>query len=150
MTRHSDDTWRGERIGQGWSAPTTSLGEEDATGVACETAEAVLDVASATARLGGDAEILREIMRIFLEESPRMLANIRGALRARDGRALELAAHSLKGSAANLGAARVAVLAAALETMGRESCLQTADGVWTDLEVEAHELRGAIAAILAG
>jgi HPt (histidine-containing phosphotransfer) domain-containing protein len=111
--------------------------------------DSVIDIAAATARLGGDAEILREVMRIFLDESPRMLAGIRRALDVRDARALCQAAHSLKGSAATLAALRVCVLAAALEAMGRESCLETADGVWIDLEAEARELCAALAALLA-
>ena len=49
-------------------------------------------------RVGGDRDLLREMMEIFLEEMPLRFAEIDAAIRAADQKALEQAAHSLKGS----------------------------------------------------
>lgn len=53
------------------------------------------------ARFDGDRELLKELAGIFLQECPRMLEQIRAALRAADSKALESAAHTLKGSVGN-------------------------------------------------
>jgi len=53
------------------------------------------------ARFDGDSELLKELAGIFLTECPRMLDQIRAALGATDSKALERAAHALKGSVGN-------------------------------------------------
>jgi two-component system sensor histidine kinase/response regulator len=53
------------------------------------------------ARFDGDSELLKELAGIFLHECPRMLDEIRAALGAADSKALERAAHTLKGSVGN-------------------------------------------------
>ena len=53
------------------------------------------------ARFDGDSELLKELAGIFLAECPKMLEEIRAALSAADSKALERAAHTLKGSVGN-------------------------------------------------
>ena len=53
------------------------------------------------ARFDGDSGLLKELAGIFLQECPKMLDQIRAALRAADSKALETAAHALKGSVGN-------------------------------------------------
>lgn len=110
--------------------------------------EPIIDIAAATERMGGDLEILHEVMRIFLEESPRMLAAIAQAVAARDAKALELAAHCLKGSALMLAAGRLHEYTSALEMMGREARLDAAPDVWVELEDETLRLREELTAML--
>lgn len=80
----------------------------------------VIDLEVALARVGGDQELLRELAGLFLEEAPRMLAEIEKATARRDGKAVESAAHGLKGSAANFGAQATVEAAFRLEQLGRE------------------------------
>ena len=82
-------------------------------------AAAVWDRAAALATVEGDTELLGEIIGLFLEEAPRLLESARDAAARQDGQALERAAHSLKGSAASLGAGTVVAAALTLETLGR-------------------------------
>jgi len=64
----------------------------------------MLDHQIALERVGGDEDLLREIVRLFLDECPRLIAHIQEAIDAGDTRRLEREAHSLKGSVANFGA----------------------------------------------
>lgn len=81
--------------------------------------EVAFDHAAALANVEGDTELLQEIVGLFLEEAPRLLEAIRNGITEQDSPALERAAHSLKGSAASLGAAAVVPAAQALENLGR-------------------------------
>ena len=78
-----------------------------------------LDLASALARVGGDEALLKEIAGIFLEQCPGALAEVKKAVEAADGEALERAAHSLKGSVGNFGAKDAYDAALRLELAGR-------------------------------
>ena len=62
---------------------------------------AKLDCAVALERLGGDEELLREVARLFLDEYPMLINEIRSAAAVMDASALERAAHSMKGSVSN-------------------------------------------------
>ncbi|MCX6604985.1 MAG: Hpt domain-containing protein [Acidobacteria bacterium] len=83
-----------------------------------------LNGAVALERLGGDEELLREVARLFLEEYPGLLLEIRQAVAARDADALQRAAHSLKGSVSNFGADAAYNAAFVLEMMGRTRDLE--------------------------
>ena len=81
--------------------------------------EQVLDRATALARVGGDLDLLKEIAALFLDEYPRELDEIRTALATGDAYTLERAAHGLKGSVANFGAAPAVDAAFQLEQLGK-------------------------------
>jgi len=81
---------------------------DDATGPA-------FDKAAALERTGGSEELLREVAGLFLEESPRLLDDLWGALAASDAEGVRRAAHALKGSVSNFEAPRATAAAAALE-----------------------------------
>jgi histidine phosphotransfer protein HptB len=70
-----------------------------------------------------DDSFLRDLIQIFLEDTPRRLAEIQGALAGGDARILTIAAHSLKGSAANFGAHHLRALCERVETAGKQGAL---------------------------
>ena len=78
-------------------------------------AEGPVDLAVALRWLGGDQELLRELVGIFIDDGPKRLKALREAMTASDVQQLEQVAHSLKGSAAILGASRLQESALALE-----------------------------------
>lgn len=78
-------------------------------------AEGPVDLAMALRWLGGDHELLRELVGIFVADGPKRLEALRAAMTAADVQQLEQVAHSLKGSAAILGAGRLQESALALE-----------------------------------
>jgi len=102
---------------------------------------AVLDRAIALSRVGGDAELLQEMAQLFLEECPSQLESVRAAVRARDAKALERSAHSLKGSVGNFGAAAAHQAAFELEMLGRRGELERVDTALQRLESAFSELQ---------
>jgi HPt (histidine-containing phosphotransfer) domain-containing protein len=78
-------------------------------------AERPVDLAVALRWLGGDRQLLRELVGIFVDDGPKRLEALRDAMTAADVQQLEQIAHSLKGSAAILGAVRLQESALALE-----------------------------------
>lgn len=109
-----------------------------------------VNIAEMKRRVDGDEEIIRELFQIFLAEIPRMAGQIRTAVAEGDADRLMSAAHSLKGSAANLAADRVARLAADLEAMGRSGDLSRVAIVHPEIEAEIEQLTGQLTTILAG
>lgn len=87
---------------------------------------AMLNLQVALDRVGGDSELLAEVARLFLMDSPRSMGEIRKAIDEGDAKLLEREAHSLKGSASNFGAQPVVDAALALEQMGRAGNLAAA------------------------
>jgi HPt (histidine-containing phosphotransfer) domain-containing protein len=111
---------------------------------------AVLDVADALDRLGNDEELLREIIQIYAEDSPHMLEQIHAAAANGDARALQRAAHSLKGLAATLSAQDVVGSAARLEHMGAVCNLADASTVVGEGDQRATRLDDAVQEFLHG
>ncbi len=77
--------------------------------------------------VGGDEKLLREVVRVFLEDTPAKLSALAIALAAQDASAVAMAAHGLKGSAAALGARPATDAAAHLEGLARARNLAEAD-----------------------
>ena len=67
----------------------------------------VFDYADFLARIDGDVELLKEVIEIFLEDTPRLLSDLYTAIERNDLVAAERAAHTLKGAAANISACRL-------------------------------------------
>src|SRR5262249_25668590 len=63
-----------------------------------------LDEDELRARVGGDEQLLSDVVRLFLEDCPLRVAEIRGAVERKDADAIRTSAHALKGSAGNLSA----------------------------------------------
>ena len=104
----------------------------------------VVDRAVVLERMGGDEELMREIIGIFLEEYPSLLEGIHDAVRKQDGRALECFAHNLKGSVSNFGAPLATQAALELEQMGRKGDIQRAPAAAALLERELSSVRSAL------
>jgi len=85
-----------------------------------------IDLDAALERVGGDFDVLREVAGLFLEESPRLMADVEQALQTGDGQRLARAAHSLKGSVSTFCAQQAYEAARALETAGSDENLSQA------------------------
>ncbi|MBI4517040.1 MAG: Hpt domain-containing protein [Deltaproteobacteria bacterium] len=102
--------------------------------------DAVLDMDTALERLEGDHDLLRELVQLFLEEVPDLTRTIHGAVEQRQAKALQQAAHSLKGAAANLSATAVAESAKRLEHMGRDNDFSQAPEALAALQTNLERL----------
>ena len=67
-------------------------------------------------RIGDDPNILWELLKVFFDESPRLAADLAGALKSGDLAAATRHAHSWKGAAAAVGAPRVRLAAEQVES----------------------------------
>jgi len=103
-----------------------------------------LDKDAILERLEGDVELLEEIVQLFLEEFPRLLAALRESLANADAAGLRMAAHALKGSLSNFGSLPAVALAFELETMGRNGDLTNAVTVYASLVTSLEQLKPAL------
>jgi two-component system sensor histidine kinase/response regulator len=111
--------------------------------------QAPFDMTAALERVGGDEELLKEIIGIFLDECPGWLAEIRAAVATRDAAKLKRAAHTVKGAVDNCGASAAFDAALRLERMGGDGQLSEAEVALTTLEDEIQRLQPALAAFAA-
>jgi HPt (histidine-containing phosphotransfer) domain-containing protein len=85
---------------------------------------------------GDNDEFLREIVGIFLEDTPLRIIDLMQSLAAADAGKFTRAAHSIKGSAANLGAMQLRAAAEQLETYSRKEGLVAVDEMVAAIKVE--------------
>ncbi len=97
-------------------------------------------IAAAIARMDGDAGLLRELGALFLEDGPRLMAEARAAVEARDGQRVQRLAHTLKGSLGTLGGADAMEAARTLEEVARDGRLHDLDAALSRLDVEVRQL----------
>ena len=86
---------------------------------ATAAAAATFDEQAALAHTGGDRRLLAKVIALFRSDSPSYLRRLDEAVKRRDGDALQMAAHGLKGALATVGSPGGRALAAELEQMGR-------------------------------
>jgi CheY-like chemotaxis protein/HPt (histidine-containing phosphotransfer) domain-containing protein len=79
---------------------------------------AVFDEQAALAHTGGDRRLLAEVIALFRSDAPSYIRRLEAAVKRRDGAAVRMAAHGLKGALATIGSARGRELAAELEAIG--------------------------------
>jgi two-component system sensor histidine kinase/response regulator len=105
---------------------------------------AVFDREAALARVDGDLALLQELIRIFLDDFPRQLAEIRQAIAAKDASRLSRAAHSLGGAVGNFGAEPAHEAALRLEAISARTDMARAAAAAADLEEALERLRMAL------
>ena len=84
----------------------------------------------------GEPDILAELVEMFLSDVSARLKTLRGAVEGGDGRSVERTAHTLKGSAKNMGAVRMSEICAELEEAGRSGELARVPQQLDQLEAE--------------
>ena len=92
------------------------------------------------------AEFINELVDTFLEDAPKLIEEIKTALKANNADSFRRAAHSMKSNAATFGASHLAELAKELEMLGKENKLhETGDRLGAleeAVESACNELRG--------
>lgn len=101
---------------------------------------AVFDATTMLANIGGDRELFEQLLRLFLDRHAMMMAEIRTAVDRADAALLERAAHTMKGTAANLCAPEVVLVSSQLEAIGRLGTLTEAAGLSSQLELRVQQL----------
>ena len=97
-------------------------------------------------RVPGEPEALGELVALFLQDAVARLDAFRQALAAHDAAGIKSAAHSLKGSAANLGGRRLARLASDVEVAVKTADWSALNAMFPEVEAELARLREALLA----
>lgn len=95
-----------------------------------------------------DVSFLRELIQIYLDDSPKQIAEIEQSLAQGDAPRLTRAAHSLKGSSANFGAGQLRALCEKIEHLGRSAALGEIPARLPELKAEYDRVKAALEAQL--
>jgi two-component system, sensor histidine kinase and response regulator len=126
-----------ESVGGGENSMNTKVAE----GASVSAQLQQLDESLALSRVGGDVELLKEVIELFLDDYPSTFEKIKNAVAASDAGSLEHHAHSLKGSVSTFGAGRAFEAAFELEKKGRAGDLTGAQDGLCRLEQALEALR---------
>jgi len=107
-------------------------------------AEIQFDADDLVERLMGNRPLAIRIAETFVNNMPRELLALSTAIGNSDGEAIVIAAHSIKGAAANAAGTSLANLAAQLESLGRAGDIASAAEVLPGLHAEFQALKPAI------
>ena len=94
----------------------------------------IFDTATMLRNIGGDTALMEDLVALFLQRYQILLESIRTALADGDRRAVEQAAHLLKGTAGNLCASEVVLSAGQLEALGRLGTLVEGPIIYVQIE----------------
>jgi HPt (histidine-containing phosphotransfer) domain-containing protein len=100
----------------------------------------LVDWDSAMETVGGDRELLCELLEVFISERETMVGEIRSALQARNAADMRRTSHAFKGALNHLGAGAVARIAAELETAGLNDSWEGTDELLARLEELSKQL----------
>jgi len=101
-----------------------------------------VDISAALTATGGDSELLKEAVALFLEEDyPGQLRELKQGIKHDNAGAVKAAAHGIKGAVNSFGGHAVGSIALQLQEMGRNGDLQGAKDLVGDLEKEMERFR---------
>lgn len=104
--------------------------------------------AIASLQVSGDNELLRNVIQIYLSHSQTLIQKLGEAVAADDAMGIMEAAHTLKSSSAQLGAARLAKVLFELEAMGRNRETSEAPRLFLQARLELEAARTALESVL--
>jgi PAS domain S-box-containing protein len=105
----------------------------------------VFDRAALLERAEGDEELLKTIVRVFLEDAPRQIAALREALARADAVGLQRQAHCLKSASGSAGATAMQEVAFQIEAAGESGGLEKAAPLVRRIEEEFERLKRVLA-----
>ena len=100
----------------------------------------VFDEHNFLANFQGMEDLAQQTIHSFLQSLPQQLQAIESAILAQNSEELELAAHSLKGSASNFCSESVQQLAFQLEKMGRAKATTECEQIFKKLQIQSELL----------
>ena len=106
--------------------------------------EVVYDWEEAVDLLGGEEEILENLVHVFLEESPKLMSGMQSAILDRDFNELQRNAYRMKSSAGVFCASSVPAAAQALESTSKERNMDAVQEAYQCLEDELGRLVGGL------
>ena len=99
--------------------------------------------------MGGDPDLLRELVRIYRETSPELISDIDSAIAGGDAKKLRDAAHALKGAVSNFAAIPTLQACAALESIGASGNLSEAEAARMELREHLNSFHDKLSTLMA-
>lgn len=109
-----------------------------------KSVESVLNLAEAMNNLDGDAELLEEIVDIFLETAPEQLESLGNCIQINEIDTVAMNAHGMKGGASNFCAKRFVAAALKLEMKAKTGSLEGADAILSEMNDAFEEMKEVI------
>jgi len=100
--------------------------------------------------LGGDEDLVRELIQLYLEDAPTQVAAIREAVEKGDAGQVQRSGHTLKGASGSVGAKALQATAFEVEGAGKSGNLVSVPGLVSQLEAQLESLRASCASRLEG
>jgi len=132
---------------QAWLTELAMPGRDEPFRATVASVTGIIDEASLRERVGDDPELLAEIIGLFLDETPQLVAAIEDAIARGDAKRLERTAHRLKGAVGNFGARPASNAALQLEMFGRSGDLTGAEAGCSTLKRELQQLEPVLSTI---
>jgi CheY-like chemotaxis protein/HPt (histidine-containing phosphotransfer) domain-containing protein len=88
-----------------------------------------------------DEDVLKEVVKVFLEEAPQTIELLAKAIEAKDSKNVKVYAHKLKGLARHVAARKLSDMLYHLETKGREGFLEGSEALFADIQEEFDKLK---------
>jgi len=124
------------------AVPTKPSSDEDDSGLATVDWERLDEFAC------GDADALREIVALYLDQAAHQLEEIEGAIRGRNSAELRRTAHHCVGSSATCGMERISAPLRELERLGSEQDFDGAEALFAQVLREHERIKAVVAARL--
>ena len=101
-----------------------------------------IDMKRAMDAVGGDKELLNELLNMFYEDSKAKVKEIEEAIKNKDYERLRELAHSVKGASANIGLTDIYEICLELENMAKKKDLSGSDKLYSKLKENIEALGG--------
>jgi len=100
-----------------------------------------IDYSSALERIGGDRELLEELLELYVQDFQEKYSLLQKAINQKDYNQIREVGHSLKGSSANLSLIPLNKASFIMETAGREKNIENAEKALALLDQEFKRLQ---------
>lgn len=95
-----------------------------------------------------DPHLVSRVLKLYLDESPKLVEKLKQAVQQKEMREIELTAHTLKSSSANIGATALAGLCSEIHAAIRTLDIQRASRAFAEVETAFHHVQSALTAEL--
>ena len=108
----------------------------------------ILDLSRLDAALGGDMDMIKEILQMYLDTTSGDVAQLEQVIQTGQADAIVRVAHGIKGASGNVGADLAMTCAAVIEKAARSGDVQTAAAAWPSMKTAFEQTQQAIAAAM--
>ena len=111
------------------------------------TVDSVMNLAEAMTNMDGDAELLQEIVTIFMETGREQLAVLQSGIATGDIKDVAIKSHGMKGGASNFCARKFVASALKLEMLAKRGTLDGAQALLAAMTADFAELEEVVGLI---